>query len=536
MQDGKLAQGGGIVSDWGSPLSGNITLTAVWETAEGTVFVDPAAAADGTGTEEDPYNSITTALENENAEVILIKPGKLVTGADPILITRGITIAGINTPVTTDDSGRATGKAADESLISTIDGRFEINTGEPVTFEKINVTQSQFYTWAPIYTSDADAIDLTLREVLLEPDDETRGIQFTADSVSLDIDSTYIGITAGRSNRIGIFLFTEFDQSAPIPGTSADVTISNSSVYIKGDDQTDLMGMDIEAYASLSLDIENSSFTETNHGYGVRLLAVGTEEETSTVNITDSYLQGWGAYYIQENSKNIDTMITDSDLVGIGTDSDRYYYFGTVVLDTVSDCHVDISGGSMSIDEKSEATGKLFAIYSNSSDSSIKISNTKLTYSASKEKTPNFNLGENIGANSSVQVDWSAFSTDAVQGDYEICTADGKYYYLIPEGKLIVCKYVPRTETAVAPVPVLFTSIDEAISYLNKQSGIYKVFGAGEHASESGIELTIPDISSLELYGADENPLVLKNVTLDSGLLGTNKISIIGDVQCPPYI
>ena len=298
------------------------------------------------------------------------------------------------------------------------------------------------------------------------------------------------------------------------------------------------IGIGADNIGSIDLSVVNSSVIAEGHGYGIRLLSVGSATKKSIVDIKESYIQGWGAIFVtnQRGSfgcRNSLITVNDSILWGEGQSHDKHYGFSAIAITDSEDIEVNVNGGTVYANESTEPYVNFFDIQS-SSNCSIDFDDTEFIYSTGNDITGNFSLGSFAKApNNSVSVSWDKFDTTAVQEPYTISLFNSVglvEYYVIPNGYLLVVPDVPDGADHI--LPELCESGAGIIEYLKKgiASG-YQIYGIGRF-DFAGLEFPADNLPDIYLLGAENNEeasLIIDNLKIEETL--REKITTNGKVE-----
>ena len=298
------------VTSWNTRLNADVTLTAVWEINDTTKFVDPSSQAETEdGSEEAPYRTLAAALNDPDAEVIYVSAGMIdleSKAPDYFQIERGVRIIGEGkAPVSFDENGRAVEVPVSDE-ITVMDGTIIVMTSEPVVIENMKLIQSV----APndpsgkkplVLANNSDSCDVSLIGCVIEPFANYRGVQaLNVKAPVIVVDSSVVNVEAseGNSQRAAVCVLAgTFNEDI-----SAKVSVLNSSLYVESDVTAwESIGIGADNIESIDLSVVNSSVIAEGHGYGIRLLSVGSATKKSIVDIKESYIQGWGAIFATKN-------------------------------------------------------------------------------------------------------------------------------------------------------------------------------------------------------------------------------------------
>ena len=135
--------------------------------------------------------------------------------------------------------------------------------------------------------------------------------------------------------------------------SSLSIKLNNSS--IKNSTGNSAYGISLFRILELNIDISDNSAIEIqkNH-YPIYIYGCGSEETVSKINITDTSLKGYSAYYMKGNSKNIDASFTDCTFTCINQNTGDSSNFSVLAVYDSTDCHTSADGCNFIIGPEAE--------------------------------------------------------------------------------------------------------------------------------------------------------------------------------------
>ncbi len=345
---------------------------------KGCVYISSTGADDGPGSKDSPYKTIAKALQaidTSNIGTIHI----LNDITEDVTINQPVAIVGFGAdPVTTDLDGY-TISSGDPSVV-TLTGKLTVNAD--VVLRNLKLVSSDDHA---IKITKANGISFIGSHLYIVPGSKKNGIEYSVnmtDDASIVLDHSIIELTGNNGyDHVGIRVD---GTGAAIPYTSklgtAIVSIWDSSIKASQG-----LGIDLKRLAKADLYLDGSHIDIDTNYYAVRLYDVGKVDTQSTAIAKNSFLKGWGAFYIQADSYNIQSTISNCILTGYNNNTGVTNDFNTIPLDSSTNCDAVIENSTIQFGRSStaedQAAAKIY-YYDNTGEgqSTVEFKNNKIEW------------------------------------------------------------------------------------------------------------------------------------------------------------
>ena len=322
-------------------------------------YVESIQIGDGTTGE---ISSISDAISSTSSAIVAVT---LPTGEyteEDISVPSGRTLI---------IDGNRSSKARTLTNSSQLIGTIKLSEDSSLIMRNVSMTSDT--TNGYLITANSGGVSVKLEETVLTTPEGGRGINFAVDSnpddfIEVSLHDSVIYMVGQNARGINIdgdsiqrrdseyrldFASLVLDNSKLIEQKST--TTTTGAVYAVNIFRADKADVDIINGSEIQID--------SRYYYAFRFFNVGTANEVSTIDVSDSSLQGWSALYIQSDSKNVKATIENSTLVGHNYSDGYSDGFSTIGVDSSSDCSIVIRNSDITAAQDGASGQTIASIY-----------------------------------------------------------------------------------------------------------------------------------------------------------------------------
>ena len=180
----------------------------------------------------------------------------------------------------------------------------------------------------------------TARGINIEISDEesrSSGIAITMNNSSIDLSSSNGGAGSARGINVN-------GDPTSGPGSLASLSLDMENSTISNDTDGSIYGISIFRTLELDLNIRESSIDIQKNHYPIYIYGCGSEDTISNVNISNTHLTGYSAYYVNGDSRNINARLENCTFTCINQNTGTSSDFSILVVHNSTDCHTYADG------------------------------------------------------------------------------------------------------------------------------------------------------------------------------------------------
>ena len=336
----------------GKTIHRNHSFTATYRLSESTAVITAA---------NPESNSISAAIANKDIEVILLESGEYTEDLK-IPANRTITIKGQMTAAQYASAGNMLQKtqtgSPEPSRPVRISGTITIGDNADATLDGILISSQD--PSSSLIASSSSNLNLAIRDSVLIAPGKGRAIDIRmSDPVSgsgttaLTIEDTLIEITGniGKREINGVYVDGDPSESkdrSELP--SLQISVSNSRIIDTSSESSYIYPFGIRNFREIHVSISASEISTQNNHYAVWIEDAGNDAEQSTIDISESTLAGYSAFYAY-STINLRTTINNSTIAGHNFNDGKSSGFFTISLQEPKSTIVSVNGSTISFNK-----------------------------------------------------------------------------------------------------------------------------------------------------------------------------------------